>query len=513
MGSHTVAFNNISGWTAPSGQTANITTGTTTSLSGAYVQQTGSLTVTISPADAVTAGAMWNVDGGSWQASGTTVTAIAVGSHAVAFNNISGWTTPSSLTATISNGTTTSLSGAYVKQTGSLTVSISPAGAATAGAMWNVDGGSWQASGTTVSGITVGSHTVAFNNIAGWTTPSGQTATISNGTTTSLSGAYVQQTGSLTVTIGPAGAVSAGAMWNVDGGTTWYASGAVVPNLSVGSHTVAFNNISGWTTPSSQTANISNGTTASLSGAYVQQTGSLTVTISPAGALTAGAMWNVDGGSWQASGTIVSGITVGTHAVAFKDVAGWTTPSGQTANISNGTTTSLSGAYVQQTGSLTVTISPSGAVTAGAMWNVDGGTTWYASGAVVPNLSVGSHTVAFNNISAWTTPSSQTANITNGITASLSGTYGQQTGSLVVTISPAGAVTAGAMWNVDGGSTWYASSAVVPNLSVGSHTVGCGTSEMARRARMRTRLTSTRVPGPTRQSLLYTGQGEPVPRL
>jgi PKD repeat protein len=39
----------------------------------------------------------------------------------------------------------------------------------------------------------------------------------------------------------------------------------------VGSHTVTFNNISGWTTPSSQTANISNGTTTSLSGVYVQQ--------------------------------------------------------------------------------------------------------------------------------------------------------------------------------------------------------------------------------------------------
>ena len=206
------------------------------------------------------------------------------------------------------------------------------------------------------------------------------------------------------------------------------ASGAVVQNLSVGSHTVAFNNVSGWTTPSSQTANISNGTTTSLSGAYVQQTGSLTVTISPAGAVTAGAMWNVDGGTtWYASGAVVPNLSVGSHTVAFNNVSGWTTPSSQTATISNGTTASLSGAYVQQTGSLTVTISPAGAVTAGAMWNVDGGTTWYASSAVVPNLSVGSHTVAFNNISGWTAPSSQTATISNGTTTSLSGAYAQQT--------------------------------------------------------------------------------------
>jgi PKD repeat protein len=234
------------------------------------VQQTGSLTVSISPAGAVTAGAMWNVDGGSWQASGTTVSGITVGSHGVAFKDVAGWTTPSSQTATISNGTTTSLSGAYVQQTGSLTVSISPAGAVTAGAMWNVDGGSWQTSGTTVSGITVGSHAVAFNNnVAGWTAPSSQTATITNGTTTSLSGTYVQQpqSGSLTVTIGPYAAVSDGAMWNVDGGN-WQTSGADVPNLSAGPHTVAFCGVQGWATPSSQTVTVTSGQTTSLTGAY-----------------------------------------------------------------------------------------------------------------------------------------------------------------------------------------------------------------------------------------------------
>ena len=289
---------------------------------------------------------MWNVDGGSWQASGATVSNLSVGSHTVAFNNIAGWTTPAGQTFNISNGATTSLSGAYVQQTGSLTVTISPADAVSAGAMWNVDGGSWQASGTTVSGITVGSHTVAFNDIAGWTTPSSQTASISNGTTASLSGAYVQQTGSLTVAISPAGAVTAGAMWNVDGGS-WHASGTTVSGITVGSHTVAFNNIAGWTTPSSQTANISNGVTASLSGgAYVQQTGSLTVAISPAGAVTEGAMWNVDGGSWHASGTTVSGITVGSHTVAYNNITGWSIPSGHTTNISNGQAASAIGTYI-----------------------------------------------------------------------------------------------------------------------------------------------------------------------
>ncbi len=324
---------------------------------------------------------------------------------------------------------------------GALTVTISPAGAVSAGAMWNVDGGNWQASGTTVSGLTVGTHTVDFNNMAGWTTPSSQNVNISNGQTASVGGAYVQQTGSLTVTISPAGALSAGAQWSVDGGNG-QAGGTTVSGLTVGSHTVTFNNMAGWTTPSSQNVNISNGQTASVGGAYVQQTGALTVTISPAGALSAGAQWSVDGGNGQAGGTTVSGLTVGSHTVTFNNMAGWTTPSSQNVNISNGQTSSVGGAYVQQTGALTVTISPAGAISAGAQWSVDGGN-GQAGGTTVSGLTVGSHTVTFNNMAGWTTPSSQNVNISNGQTASVGGPYVQQTGALTVTISPAGAISAG----------------------------------------------------------------------
>ena len=227
--------------------------------------------------------------------------------------------------------------------------------------------------------------------------------------------------GAMTVTISPDAAVSAGAMWSVDG-EAWQVGGATVSNLRVGPHTVAFNNITGWTTPASQTFNVSNGQTTSLGGVYVQQTGSLTVTISPAGAVSAGAMWNVDGGSWQTGGTTVPGITVGSHTVAFNNITGWTTPAGQTFNVSNGQTASLGGVYVQQTGSLTVTISPAGAVSAGAMWNVDGGS-WQAGGTTVPGITVGSHTVAFNNIAGWSIPPQHAANITNGQTVSAMGTY------------------------------------------------------------------------------------------
>jgi glucuronoarabinoxylan endo-1,4-beta-xylanase len=74
--------------------------------------------------------------------------------------------------------------------------------------------------------------------------------------------------------------------------------------------------------------------------------GSLTVKIGPDAAVSAGAMWSVDGGAWQTSGAAVSNLSVGVHTASFKEVQGWTTPSSQTFNISNGKTTSLTSSYV-----------------------------------------------------------------------------------------------------------------------------------------------------------------------
>ncbi len=157
-------------------------------------------------------------------------------------------------------GANDSQGAAYVQQaqSGSLTVTISPHGAVFAGAMWSVDGGVWQASGSTVSNLSVGQHTVAFSGVQGWTTPPSQRVTITSAQATYTTGTYATP-GSLSVTINPPGAASAGATWNVDGGATSYASGAVVPDLSAGSHSVAFSGVQGWTAPPSQTVTITKG--------------------------------------------------------------------------------------------------------------------------------------------------------------------------------------------------------------------------------------------------------------
>jgi hypothetical protein len=149
---------------------------------------------------------------------------------------------------------------------------------------------------------------------------------------------------------------------------------------------------------------------------------SLYVTITPASAITYGAQWQIDGGKWQNSGVTATNLSVGNHMVSFSTISGWITPSNQTVSVSANSMTTATGNYVPQTGSLEVTINPEEAITAGATWEVDGGT-FQNSGATVANLLVGNHTVSFSTIGAWTTPASQIITITNGATSTASGFY------------------------------------------------------------------------------------------
>ena len=75
-------------------------------------------------------------------------------------------------------------------------------------------------------------------------------------------------TGSLKVNLAPLGAVAAGAKWQVDGGA-WQNNGTTIHGLAPGSHTVAFNAVSGLTAPASQTPAIVPNQTVTLTGTYV----------------------------------------------------------------------------------------------------------------------------------------------------------------------------------------------------------------------------------------------------
>ena len=450
VGSHTITFSAVSGWTTPASQTISIVANQTNTITANYVAipQTGAVQVTLSPSVA-----QWSVDSGTIQNSGAIVSGLSVGSHTITFSGVSGWTTPASQTISIVANQTNTITANYVAipQTGAVQVNLSPAVA-----QWSVDSGALQNSGAIVSGLSVGSHTITFNALSGWTTPASQTISIVANQTNTVTANYVAipKTGAVQVTLSPSVA-----QWSVDRGT-FQTNGAIVSGLSVGSHTITFSAVSGWTTPASQTISIVANQTNTVTATYIAipQTGAVQVTLSPAVA-----QWSVDSGTMQNSGAIVSGLSVGSHTITFSAMSGWTTPVSQTISIVANQTNTVTATYIAipQTGAVQVTLSP-----AIAQWSVDSGAL-QNSGAIVSGLSVGSHTITFSALTGWTTPASQAITVVANQTNTVAATYIAipQTGAVQVTLNPAVA-----QWSVDSGALQN-SGAVISGLSVGSHTI------------------------------------------
>ena len=133
--------------------------------------------------------------------------------------------------------------------------------------------------------------------------------------------------------------------------------------------------------------------------------GSLQVTIVPAGAVSAGAQWRVDSGTWQNSGATVTNLVAGNHPVSFSTVTGWTAPSPnpESVTIAINQLTSLTRSYTLVA---TQIIGLSGSL---AFGNVLTGTTATATLTITNNgntaLTVSSISYPSSNFSgAWSGP-------------------------------------------------------------------------------------------------------------
>lgn len=78
------------------------------------VSQGFSLEVSITPKEAVIAGAKWRLDWRDWQESGSVLSDISLGAHTIEFWEITGWTTPASIPINVVGSEKFSLSGEYI---------------------------------------------------------------------------------------------------------------------------------------------------------------------------------------------------------------------------------------------------------------------------------------------------------------------------------------------------------------------------------------------------------------
>ncbi len=115
----------------------------------------------------------------------------------------------------------------------------------------------------------------------------------------------------------------------------------------------------------------------------------------------------------------------------------------------------------RQSGSLKVTLSPSEAVSAGARWNVDGGS-WFETNHVKPNLEEGSHIINFKAISRWSAPSSKIVQIIADQTHETSGTYTTDNQGNIEITTPNNSTI---WYTAGGGSTEYYSISWEDNIS------------------------------------------------
>ena len=151
------------------------------------------------------------------------------------------------------------------------------------------------------------------------------------------SSAAASTTGTLIVNI--TGDATGG--WNIDGSSTWLASGEAI-SLAPGQYTVFFK-LATNDRPNPKPATIYAGSFTEINGVYTEgppDAGSLTVTITG----PADARWSYNGGiTWIVSGYNV--LLKGTYTVTFKPIAGYDTPSNQTTYAEMGTNPSLTATY------------------------------------------------------------------------------------------------------------------------------------------------------------------------
>jgi len=307
------------------------------------------LTVTLEPEGAVAAGAQWTIDDVNWWSSGDTLYNLTPKLYTIQFSSLSGWVSPSNQSVTVTSSTTPNVTGTYT-QLGSLLVNLTPQAAVSGGALWSIDNTNWQSSGITLSNLTPGRYTVEFSPVAGYNTPTNQSATVKSGALTTVASTYTQ-TAWLQVTLNPQAAVTNGALWQVDGGS-WQSNG-VVAVLAMGYHTVGFKALVGWQTPTNQTCWCAANTTQSVAGLY-QAIGSLKVNLSPSAAVTAGARWQLNSGSWLTNGATVTNLLIGPYTINFNSLTGWTTPESFPLTIAQDTTTSTNATYGELTNQLQI---------------------------------------------------------------------------------------------------------------------------------------------------------------
>ncbi|MBI2936585.1 MAG: PEGA domain-containing protein [Thaumarchaeota archaeon] len=352
------------------GSRPSVTYSFTTTVNTPPPPVNGTLSVTTTPVN----GEVF-VDSISW-GSAPVSKSIAAGSHTVSFGTVSGYTTPASVTTSVTAELTTSVTGTYIPANpppngqytlsfqgydydnkGEVTVLVNNQVVASLPTVESYQNNNvWKSFSLDISNYVVsGSNTITFQqNLYSSGVQAVQVTESSNmllddntphdlwtGGTSSVT--YTFSTtppppdqGILSVTTTP---VSGEVFVN---GTSWGVA-PVSKSVAAGTYTVSFGSVAGYTTPSSVTVSVTAGLTTPVEGTYIPVTplsGTLSVTTTPVN----GEVF-VDSILWG-SAPVSNSVATGAHKVSFGAVPGYTAPSSVTVSVTAEVTTSVTGTYI-----------------------------------------------------------------------------------------------------------------------------------------------------------------------
>lgn len=473
-GDYRMVFAETNGWGQPHDRDVTIVFNETNSVTADYVQLTsgeGYLFVRTGPTNDLGGWQHAGDTSGAWRASGTGVV-LNAGAHTVMFQPANGWLQPGDVSVDVPDMRTTNVFGLYTGLPagyGSIQTRIQPQDAVDDGAMWGIaDVGTtnWYAGGEAVA-WTVGTHTVVFDEPAGWRAPAAQTAVVVEAQSETLTAVYIRRVGAVhCVNTPPVGS------WRLLDwtDTVFRASGTLLTNVPVGANTIQWSNLYGYAQPSDLAIEVVEDQTNEVEGVYTELSGDegcLIGRIAPEAARTNGARWRVTSG--PDTGEQVSGASLvlpaDDYTVEFLSIEGWVRPSDRVTTVEPQKTAELEGVYVELATNEAVfscRIEPEEAVSAGAKWRLEGAVTsaWYASGLAVP-YAEGLYTLTFQSISNWGPAADIAVELQNGVFSETNAAYTElgTNGFVFCRFGPEAAVNTGGQWRLtsEAADTWHPS--------------------------------------------------------
>jgi hypothetical protein len=264
------------------------------------------------------------------------------GTHRVCFTHVEFWTEPPCQNVTLRTGSTTTVTGNFSLR-GSVRVITSPA----LPSQIKVDGNPTD-DFSTWTDIPPGSHEVCFGAVIDYDPPPCQTAVVTAGKLTTITGTFrphrgvAGQSGVGVLRVQTSPRLPAQIVITPSGGSPYLADSYGLNGLELkpGLYTLSFNQVPGYAEPAAEQVSITSGVTTTVTGTFSRR-GTLKVITSP----NAPGTILVDGvprNDWSMSTEFPTGY----HAVCFGQATGFATAPGcQTVSVAAGADSTVMGVY------------------------------------------------------------------------------------------------------------------------------------------------------------------------